>query len=199
MLFILTRDKSLLLFLSRSSSLSIFRFCCRSMLSPCASFFFSTVMKQKYNIHEKIIVQAFFQNTFFRYSSREIKLTSLALPLHFCLQLLILFCAIHKQPGQSYGGKGTCISNANNVSKLFLILLLIQPILPKPDLQPVAYLLDFIHGKGKNSLRNYYITLYFQAKKIAWCAYQCAPNINIKPLQIFSLYSNSFLSGWCSS
>lgn len=118
MLFIFTRDKSLLLFLSRSSSLSIFRFCCRSMLSPCASFFFSTVMKQKYNINEKIIVQAFFQNTFFRHSSREIKLTSLALSLHFCLQLLILFCAIHKQPGQSYGGK-ECISYANNVSKVF--------------------------------------------------------------------------------
>lgn len=46
MLFILTSDKSLLLFLRRSSSRSIFRFCCRSILSPCASFFFSTVMKQ---------------------------------------------------------------------------------------------------------------------------------------------------------
>lgn len=40
--FILTRDRSLLLFFSLSSSRSIFFLCCLSKESPCASFLFST-------------------------------------------------------------------------------------------------------------------------------------------------------------
>lgn len=56
--FILTKDKSRLLFFNLSSSLSIFFFCCLSRDSPSTSFFFSTMAEIFWNQIELIDLMA---------------------------------------------------------------------------------------------------------------------------------------------
>lgn len=84
--FILTIDKSRLLFFNFSSSLSIFFLCCLSNESPRVSFRFSTV-------DEKLIrPMSMYKNHL---------LTLFALLFDFCLQFLELVRPVDKYPSQT--------------------------------------------------------------------------------------------------